>query len=75
MSLAIELTPDIEQRLDRLARETGRSRASLAKDIIAQGLEDIEDYYIAQKVLSDVEAGHEKLHKSQDVRRALGLDD
>jgi predicted DNA-binding protein len=43
--------------------------------MIAQGLEDIEDYYAAQNVLRDVEAGREKLHKSDDVRRALGLDD
>lgn len=55
-TLSIQISDDIAEKLDRLARDTGRSKASLAADALAayldreieivngilQGLEDVE---------------------------------
>ena len=50
--LALRLPPEIEQRLDALARKTGRSKSYYAREAIVRQIEDIEDYYLAQRRLS-----------------------
>jgi RHH-type transcriptional regulator, rel operon repressor / antitoxin RelB len=47
--LALRLPPDIEQRLDALARKTGRSKSFYAREAILRQIEDIEDYYLARR--------------------------
>ncbi len=49
--LALRLPPEIEQRLDALARKTGRSKSYYAREAILRQLEDIEDYYLARRRL------------------------
>ncbi|HEY0826116.1 MAG TPA: CopG family transcriptional regulator [Ramlibacter sp.] len=44
--MAIRLSPEIEQRLEALARETGRSVAQLAREAVFQHIDAIEDYYL-----------------------------
>ncbi len=47
--LALRLPPKIEQRLDALARKTGRSKSRLAREAILRQIEDIEDTYLAHR--------------------------
>jgi RHH-type rel operon transcriptional repressor/antitoxin RelB len=75
MATSIQLTPETEQRLDFLATQTGRSKDYHLREIIEQGLEDREDYYLAAEVLKRVRQGQEQMHSSADVRKDLGLDD
>jgi RHH-type rel operon transcriptional repressor/antitoxin RelB len=75
MATSIRLTADTEQRLHFLASQTGRSKAFYLREIIEQGLEDLEDYYLAADVLERVRKGREKVHSAADVRKDLGLDD
>jgi len=42
--LGIRLEPELEEKLDSLARETGRSKSYYAREAIRQYLEDREDY-------------------------------
>ena len=49
--LALRLPPEIEQRLDALARKTGRSKSYYAREAILRQLEDIEDEYLARRRL------------------------
>ena len=44
------------------------------KQIIEQGLEDLEDYYLAADVLARVRQGREAVHSTTDVRKAFGLE-
>ncbi len=74
MATSIRLTPEIEQRLDFLAAQTGRSKAFYLRELIERGLEDLEDYYLAADVLERVRKGQEKVHSAADVKKALGLD-
>jgi RHH-type transcriptional regulator, rel operon repressor / antitoxin RelB len=75
MATSVRLTPEIEQRLDRLAAQTGRTKAFYLRQIITQGLDEMEDYYLAADVLERVRKGHEKTLPSSAVRKNLGLGD
>ena len=75
MATSIRLAPETEQRLDRLATHTGRTKAYYLRELIEQGIEDMEDYYLAADVLERVRKGQEKVHSAANVRRELGLDD
>lgn len=75
MATSIRLVPETEQRLDFLAAQTGRTKAYYLRKIIENGLDDIEDYYLAADVLERVRKGEEQVVSSQNVRKALGLED
>jgi RHH-type rel operon transcriptional repressor/antitoxin RelB len=47
--LALRLPPEIEARLDALAKKTGRSKSYYAREAIVRQIEDIEDYYLARR--------------------------
>ena len=74
MPTSIRLAPETEQRLDFLVSQTNRSKAYYLRLMIENGLEDMEDYYLAADVLERVRSGKEKIHSSQSVRKDLGLD-
>ncbi len=42
--LGIRLEPELEQKLESRAKETGRSKSYYAREAIRQYLEDREDY-------------------------------
>ena len=42
--LKLRLEPELEQKLESLAKETGRSKSYHAREAIRQYLEDREDY-------------------------------
>jgi RHH-type rel operon transcriptional repressor/antitoxin RelB len=47
--LALRLPPEIEARLDALAKKTGRSKSYYAREAILRQIEDIEDTYLARR--------------------------
>jgi RHH-type rel operon transcriptional repressor/antitoxin RelB len=75
MSTSVRFSPEIEERLDRLARETGRSKSFYIKQMVEGSIDDVEDCYLAESVLEGIRAGKEAVHSSAAVRKELGLDD
>ena len=75
MATSIRLAPETEQRLDYLASRTGRTKANYLREIIEQGIGDMEDYYLGAEVLERVRKGQEQVHSAADVRSDLGLVD
>jgi RHH-type rel operon transcriptional repressor/antitoxin RelB len=67
MATSIRLVPEMEQRLDFLALQTGRTKAYYLREIIEQGIEDMEDYYLAADVLERVRKGQEQTHSAAEV--------
>jgi RHH-type transcriptional regulator, rel operon repressor / antitoxin RelB len=47
--LALRLPPEIEKRLDELARKTGRTKSFYAREAILEHLDDLEDLYLAEQ--------------------------
>ena len=46
--LALRLSPEIEARLEAMAKKTGRTKSFYAREAILEKLEDMEDYYLAE---------------------------
>jgi RHH-type rel operon transcriptional repressor/antitoxin RelB len=45
--LALRLPPEIEKRLDALAKKTGRTKSFYAREAIVRHIEEIEDQHLA----------------------------
>jgi RHH-type rel operon transcriptional repressor/antitoxin RelB len=73
--LAIRLPENIEKRLDRLAKRTGRTKTFYAREAILAHLEDLEDAYLAEKTLDDVRSGRNKTIPLESVMKKHGLAD
>ena len=50
--LAIELPTSIEDRLDALAKATGRAKDEYVREAILEHLDDLEDLYLAESRLA-----------------------
>ncbi len=45
--IAVRLPPQVEKRLEKLVRKTGRTKTFYVRQAILQHLDDLEDYYLA----------------------------
>jgi len=75
MATSVRLEPEIEKRLDALAQSTGRTKAYYLRELIERGLEDLEDYYLADAAMERLRKGEERTYTLEEVRKELGLDD
>lgn len=67
--LAIRLAPEIEKRLEILAKRTGRTKTFYAREAILEHLEDLEDTYLIDQRLKTPG----KTYSAQEVKDELGL--
>ena len=67
--LAIRLDSDIEERLERIAKLTGRTKTYYAREAILEHLEDLEDIYPGNECLK--RPG--KTFSAKEVRHEPGL--
>ena len=68
--LGIRLEPELEEKLDSLAKQTGRSKSYYARQAIRQFLEEREDYLQGIAVLER----REPTITLDELERRLGLD-
>ena len=68
-TMALRLEPEVENRLARLARQTGRSKASVARVAILEHLQDQEDIALVKVRLKKPSPSY----SSDEVKRKLGL--
>ena len=71
MPISVRLGEEVEQRLERLAELTGRTKTYYIRQAVLEKLDDLEDRYIAEHRLENPD---ERVGLDQ-VRRELGLDD
>ncbi|MBO4576501.1 MAG: TraY domain-containing protein [Neisseriaceae bacterium] len=72
--LAIRLPAEIENRLTTLAQETGRTKTFYVREAILNYLEDLEDYYAAEKRYRDLQAGKSRRVSLEEMEKELELD-
>jgi len=69
--LAVRLSDDIEKRLEKLAKKTGRTKSYYVRQAILEYLEDLEDYYLAEERLKSFDESKtiplEEITKQYDV--------
>jgi len=71
--LTIRLPQSIEKRLDKLARRTGRTKTFYAREAILNHLEDIEDIYLAERVLERIRTGKERTISLEKILKRYGM--
>lgn len=74
MPTSIRLDPEIERRLDQLAAKTGRTKAFYIRELIHNGLQGLEDYYLAVQVSARVQTGKEKTYSLAEARSILEVE-
>ena len=72
--LAIRLPADIEKRLERLAKRTGRTKTYYAREAILEHLDDLEDIYLADQVYARYLKSQEKTISLEESMKRLGID-
>ena len=70
-TLAIRLPEDLNERLDKLAQRTGRTKTFYAREAILEHIEDLEDFYLARERLKK----HERTWTMEEVEERLGTMD
>ncbi|HEY5819803.1 MAG TPA: DUF6290 family protein [Mesorhizobium sp.] len=71
MPTSVRLSSEIEERLAVLAVKTGRSKAYYLREIIEQGLEDVEDYYLAAEAMERLRRGEDKILSHEEFWRGM----
>ena len=72
--IPINLSPELERRLEALEKATGRSKSAVAEEAIAEYIGDLEDFYLAEKESRDIKEGRSSTTPLADVMRRYGLD-
>ncbi|WP_333818075.1 type II toxin-antitoxin system RelB family antitoxin [Tabrizicola sp.] len=73
--LSVRLPEELEQRLEALAKATGRSKTYYVREALIEKIEYLEDLYLAEAVMERLASGEEKTTPLADVERELGLAD
>lgn len=72
--LTVRLPSDLEQRLDALARRTGKTKTFHAREAILQCIDDFEDAYLAEDAYKRFKESGEKAIPLQEALKEYGLD-
>ncbi len=73
--LAIRLPEDLENRLEALAKRTGRTKTFYARQAIERHLEELEDIYDAEQRLIDLRVGSSRTVSLDELTDRYGLED
>ncbi len=68
-------TPPLSSASPHLAAATGRSKAYYLRQLVTNGLEDREDFYLASATIERVRKSQGPVYGLDDVERQLGLAD
>jgi RHH-type rel operon transcriptional repressor/antitoxin RelB len=71
--LALRLPEEIESRLDKLAKLTGRTKSFFAREAIIEHIADLEDLYLAEKRLVKNLNGKSKTFSLASVKAEIDL--
>ena len=69
--LSVRLPEEVEARLERLAKETGRTKSYYARAAILEKIEDMEDMHLAEHVLDRIRNGEEDIVSADEIWREL----
>ena len=72
--VVLHLPDELARRLDRLADRTGRSKTFYMVEAIREHLDDLEDLYLAEQRLIDIQAGKSQAVPLEEVLDLYGLE-
>jgi RHH-type transcriptional regulator, rel operon repressor / antitoxin RelB len=72
---SIRLDKNLDARLERLARLTGRSKSFYVNQAVEEQIRMIEDRFVARRAAQHASDGRERVVPLYELECALGLDD
>lgn len=66
-------TPELKERVNFLAKQTHRSTSFYYNLLLEDYLDEIEDIYLSEKILSEIRSGKQKTYPAEDVYKELGI--
>ena len=73
-AVSLRLPDDVSRRLQRLADRTGRSKTFYMIEAIQEHLDDLEDLYLAEQRLIDLQAGRSETVPLEELMKRYGMD-
>ena len=72
---AVRLPDETYARLQAMASKTGRTATFYIREAIDAYLDDLEDVYLAERALEQLERGESRTYTLAELKGELGLDD
>ncbi len=72
--VALRLPDEVAHRLNRLADITRRSKTFYMIEAIREHLDDLEDFYLAERRLIDIQAGKSQTVPLEEVIERYGVE-
>jgi RHH-type rel operon transcriptional repressor/antitoxin RelB len=72
-TITCRVEDEIEDRLERLASETHRTKSFYVREALLKSLDDMEDVYLADQVIERIRSGEEETSTLAEVGARLGL--
>jgi len=69
--LNVRIGEELENRLDTLSKETGRTKTYYVKEALEQYILNAEDVYIAESRLEDIKMGRSQTSTIKQAREML----
>jgi predicted DNA-binding protein len=72
--ITFEIHPELEARLERLAKKKKQTADAFARRVLLNYLEDLEDIATASRVMARVRSGKEALISHEEVLKEYGME-
>jgi RHH-type rel operon transcriptional repressor/antitoxin RelB len=72
-TITCRVEDEIEDRLERLASETSRTKSYYVREALLKGLDEMELVYLADQVIERIRKGEESTSTLAEVGARLGL--
>ncbi|MDB5539161.1 MAG: hypothetical protein JWQ89_888 [Devosia sp.] len=72
---AVRLPDETYARLQDMASKTGRTATFYIREAVEAHLDDLEDVYLAERALEQLERGESRTYTLEELKSELGLDD
>jgi RHH-type rel operon transcriptional repressor/antitoxin RelB len=73
--IAVRMPIEIEERLTRLAKLTGRTKTFYVREALEEHLDNIEEVYLAEKTLEEIRMGKQGTTNLDSLIEEYGLED
>lgn len=74
MAMTLRLPPQLDERLNHLTKQTGRSKSFYLSQALENYLENMEDLLIGNAVVERIRAGKERTYSAEEVRNELKME-
>ncbi|MBQ7561562.1 MAG: hypothetical protein IJS99_06990 [Synergistaceae bacterium] len=72
--ILLDFTPELQERINFWSSKNNKTPDIFIKNVLAEYLQDLEDYEEAAKISQEIKAGRVKTHSWEEVRERLGLE-